>query len=144
MACCTKLLLFSRGDHRYDLRRIQNVWCQEHFSEGRMKLVAAWLAGVGALFLCHVPSARLKVKIAFTANPDAAPAFVAVEEVYFKRRILDVELVQIRLTSDIPGALLSDSVQVGGASATSLLQASEGGIDLVAVAGSSVTDSRTA
>jgi NitT/TauT family transport system substrate-binding protein len=109
-----------------------------------MKLVTAWLTCVLALCLCNAASAQTKIKIAFTANPDTAPAFVALEEGLFKKRNLDVELVQIRLTSDIPGALLSDSVQVGGASATSLLQASEGGIDLVAVAGSSVTDSRTA
>jgi NitT/TauT family transport system substrate-binding protein len=109
-----------------------------------MKRVAGWLTGCLALLLCNAATAQTKIQLAFTANPDTGPAFVAVEEGLFKKHNLDVELVQIRLTSDIPGALLSNSVQIGGASATSLLQASEGGIDLVAVAGSSVTDSRTA
>jgi NitT/TauT family transport system substrate-binding protein len=65
--------------------------------------------------------------------------FVAAEEGYFKRRNLDVELKFIPLNSTIPAALQSDSLQIGGPTPSVLLQAVDGGLDLVVLAGGGVT-----
>jgi NitT/TauT family transport system substrate-binding protein len=70
---------------------------------------------------------------------DFASVFVAAEEGYFKQRKLDVELKFIPLNSTIPAALQSDSLQIGGPTPSVLLQAVDGGLDLVVLAGGGVT-----
>ena len=71
----------------------------------------------------------------YTAVTDFASVFVAAEEGYFKKRGLDVELKFIPLNSTIPAALQSDSLQIGGPTPSVFLQAVDGGLDLVLVAG---------
>ena len=55
----------------------------------------------------------------------------------FEELGLDVEMVLISINSNIPAALLSDSIQIGGPTTSTFLSAVEGGLPLVAVAGSS-------
>src|SRR5260370_15954395 len=50
-------------------------------------------------------------------------------------------MVLIGINSNIPAAILSNSIQVGGPTSTVFLQAADGGLDLVAVAGASIMNS---
>ncbi|HMT65529.1 MAG TPA: ABC transporter substrate-binding protein, partial [Ottowia sp.] len=70
---------------------------------------------------------------------DFASVFVAAEEGYFKKRGLDVELKFIPINSTIPAAIQSDSLQIGGPTPSVFLQAVDGGLDHVVVAGGGVT-----
>ncbi len=63
---------------------------------------------------------------------------VAVDEGIFRKHGLDAEMVLIGINSNIPAAILSNSIQIGGPTSTVFLQAVDGGLDLVAVAGASV------
>jgi len=80
-----------------------------------------------------------KIVLGYTAVTDFASAFVAAEQGYFKKRGLDVEMKFIPLNSTIPAALQSDSLQVGGPTPSVFLQAVDGGLDLVVLAGAGVT-----
>jgi len=80
-----------------------------------------------------------KIVLGYTAVTDFASAFVAAEQGFFKKRNLDVELKFIPLNSTIPAALQSDSLQIGGPTPSVFLQAVDGGLDLVVLAGAGVT-----
>jgi NitT/TauT family transport system substrate-binding protein len=47
-------------------------------------------------------------------------------------------MVLIGINSNIPAAIVSNSIQIGGPTSTVFLQAADGGLDLVAVAGASI------
>ena len=72
------------------------------------------------LLACWAGSAwsQIKVVVGYTAVPDFAAAFIAKEQGVFAKRGLDVELKAITLTSNIPAALVSDSIQIGGTTPT--------------------------
>jgi NitT/TauT family transport system substrate-binding protein len=82
--------------------------------------------------------AQSKIQIGCTATSDCASAMVAVDEGIFKKHGLDAEMVLIGINSNIPAAILSNSIQIGGPTSTVFLQAVDGGLDLVAVTGASV------
>ena len=63
---------------------------------------------------------------------------VAIDEGIFKKLGLDVEMTLIGINSNIPAAILSNSIQIGGPTSTVFLQAVDGGLDLVAIAGASI------
>ena len=63
---------------------------------------------------------------------------VAIDEGIFKKHGLEVEMTPIGINSNIPAAILSNSIQIGGPTSTVFLQAADGGLDLVAIAGASV------
>ena len=94
---------------------------------------------VGNLSLPARAQATTKIVLGYTAVTDFASAFVAAEQGYFSKRKLDVELKFIPLNSTIPAALQSDSLQIGGPTPSVFLQAVDGGLDLVVVAGAGVT-----
>ncbi|SFV05537.1 ABC transporter substrate-binding protein [Pseudoduganella namucuonensis] len=85
-------------------------------------------------------AAQNKINLGYTAVTDFTAAFVAKEEGYFKKRGLDVDMQLLTITSAIPAALQSDSIQVGGTVPTVLLQAVDSGLDLVAFANASIND----
>ena len=95
------------------------------------------LAGLAAVTAAQ---AQTKIVIGYTAVPDFAAAFIAKERGFFAKRRLDVELQLITLTSNVPAAVLSGSVQIGGTTPPVLLQAVDGGLDLVALASGSTYD----
>jgi NitT/TauT family transport system substrate-binding protein len=99
------------------------------------KFLAAALAAILAAGPVH---AQTKVQIGCTATSDCASAMVAVDEGIFKKHGLDAEMVLIGINSNIPAAILSNSIQVGGPTSTVFLQAADGGLDLVALAGASM------
>lgn len=80
-----------------------------------------------------------KIVFGYTAVTDFASAFVAAEEGLFKKRGLDVELKFIPINSTIPAAIQSDSLQMGGPTPSVFLQAVDGGLDHVLVAGGGAT-----
>jgi NitT/TauT family transport system substrate-binding protein len=99
---------------------------------------ALWLAAAAG-----PAGAQTKIQIGCTATTDCAAAMIAVDDGIFKKHGLDAEMVLIGINSNIPAALLSNSVQIGGPTATVFLQAVDGGLDLVAVAGASIMSERT-
>lgn len=84
-------------------------------------------------------AAQTRVNIGCTATTDCASAAVALQEGIFKKNGLDVTMTLIGINSTIPAALLSNSLQIGGPTPPTFLQAVDGGLELVAVAGASAT-----
>lgn len=82
--------------------------------------------------------AQNKIQIGCTATSDCASAMLAVDEGIFRKHGIDAEMVLIGINSNIPAAILSNSIQIGGPTSTVFLQAADGGLDLVAVSGASV------
>ncbi|TXT35727.1 MAG: NitT/TauT family transport system substrate-binding protein [Comamonadaceae bacterium] len=97
---------------------------------------AATLAACAALPLRAQTSS--KISFGYTAVSDFASVFVAAEEGLFKKHGLDVELKFIPLSSAIPAAIQSDSLQIGGPTPTVFLQSVDGGLDHVVLAGGGV------
>jgi NitT/TauT family transport system substrate-binding protein len=91
-----------------------------------------------ALLATGPVQAQSKIQIGCTATSDCASAMVAVDEGIFKKHGLDAEMVLIGINSNIPAAILSNSIQIGGPTSTVFLQAADGGLDLVAVTGASI------
>jgi len=100
------------------------------------KFLAA--AAVAALLIAGPVQAQTKIQIGCTATSDCASAMVAVDEGIFKKHGLDAEMVLIGINSNIPAAILSNSIQIGGPTSTVFLQAADGGLEMVAVAGASM------
>ena len=98
-------------------------------------LAAAALAAVLAASPVH---AQGKILIGCTATTDCASAMVAVDQGIFKKHGLDAEMILIGINSNIPAAIVSNSIEIGGPTSTVFLQAADGGLDLVAVAGASI------
>jgi NitT/TauT family transport system substrate-binding protein len=95
-------------------------------------------AAVAAILAAGPVQAQTKIQIGCTATSDCASAMVAVDEGIFKKHGLDAEMVLIGINSNIPAAIVSNSIQIGGPTSTVFLQAADGGLDLVAVAGASI------
>jgi NitT/TauT family transport system substrate-binding protein len=76
-----------------------------------------------------------KITVGYATASDFLPAFIAKEKGCFAKRDLDVTLTRIPIVSNIPPALVAGSLQIGMSTATVLLQAVDGGIDLNVVAG---------
>jgi NitT/TauT family transport system substrate-binding protein len=104
----------------------------------RIALFAATAAF--ALAVSPADADPIKLKIACTATSDCASAMVAKDEGIFAKHGLDVDVTLIGINTNIPPAIVSDSIQIGGPTATVFLQAVDGGLDLVAVEGASVMD----
>jgi NitT/TauT family transport system substrate-binding protein len=104
--------------------------------ETAVKTIYATLAI--SLALAGSAAAQTKIQIGCTATSDCASAMVAVDEGIFKKYGLEAEMTPIGINSNIPAAILSNSIQIGGPTSTVFLQAVDGGLDLVAIAGASV------
>ena len=111
-----------------------------------MNSVRGWLAAL-IMALTVVPAAHAATKIVFlyTAVPSYIGSFVAKDEGLFEKYGLDVELIMAATCSIIPAAMVAGSAQVGAPTPTVLLQANDGGLDLVYFAGCGVypTQSKT-
>jgi NitT/TauT family transport system substrate-binding protein len=98
-------------------------------------------AGALALAALTMPAlAQTKITIGCTATSDCASAMVAVDQGLFAKHGLDAKMILIGINSNIPAAILSDSVEIGGPTESVFLQAVDGGLDLVAVDGASRMD----
>lgn len=101
-----------------------------------MKNLAFALTG-GLLLALSTPAMAEKIRIGCTSSADCGTAMIAVDNGIFERLGLDVEMTRIALNSNIPPALLSNSLEIGGPTSSVFLQAVDGGLDLVAIAGAS-------
>jgi NitT/TauT family transport system substrate-binding protein len=95
-------------------------------------------AALAAFALSSQAQAQTKLQIGCTATTDCASAMIAVDEGIFAKHGLAAEMIPIGINSNIPAAILSNSIQIGGPTSTVFLQAVDGGLDLVAVAGATV------
>jgi len=104
-----------------------------------------FFAAAAALAFAAVPAHAdtFKLKIACTATSDCASAMVARDEGIFARHGLDADVTLIGINTNIPPAIVSDSIQIGGPTPSVFLQAVDGGLDLVAIEGASVMDPST-
>lgn len=106
----------------------------------RRTLTIAALAAPAAIWGGSAESqTRTRVRMAHTASSDWSTIFVAREEGLFERRNIDADFVLVPVSSAVPAAIQSGSVQIGGATPPNFLQAVENGLDLVAIAGASVS-----
>ena len=96
-----------------------------------------------ALLLAGSARAADTITLSCTATTDCASAFAAAQQGFFAKHGLAVTITPIALNSNIPAALLSDSIQIGGPTPSVFLQAVDGGLDLVALASASVTNRST-
>ncbi len=104
------------------------------------------LAGLAvAALLLAAPPARATddITLSCTATTDCASAFAAANRGFFAKHGLSVKITPIALNSNIPAALMSDSIQIGGPTPSVFLQAVDGGLDLVVLATASVTNHAT-
>jgi len=101
-------------------------------------VMSAALGSVLAALALTSAARAEKIQIGCTATSDCASAMVAVDEGLFKKHGLDAEMVLIGINSNIPAAILSNSIQIGGPTSTVFLQAADGGLDLVAISGASI------
>lgn len=102
-----------------------------------IKNAAFALAGLVSLAFASPASAQT-IRVGCTSTGDCGAAMVAIDQGIFERLGLDVEMIRIALNSNIPPALLSNSIEIGGPTSSVFLQAADGGLDLVALAGASV------
>ena len=84
--------------------------------------------------------AATKIVFGYTAVTEYASAFIAKDEGFFAAHGLDVDFVQMQLNSTEPAALVGDSLQLAVPTPSILLQANDGGLDLVILGNCSVSD----
>ncbi len=97
-----------------------------------------------ALIATPAAAGSTKIKIACTATSDCASAMIATYDGVFAKHGLDAELTLIGINTNIPPAIASGSIDIGGPTSPVFLQAVDGGLDLVAISGASMGDSTTA
>src|SRR5690349_10413927 len=90
---------------------------------------------LGAAMLLIAPSsiasAQTKLTVGYTSLSGVAPIFVAKEQGMFDKRGLNVELLAMRGGNVLVPSLVANSVQIATLTAPSLVQAVDGGIELV-------------
>ena len=86
----------------------------------------------------HARAGEPVVVVTTTAAP-GAPIMVGVAEGLFTRHGVAVKPQLIQLMPNMPATLVSGSAQIGLMAMSTLLQAVDGGLDLVAIAGGAVT-----
>jgi NitT/TauT family transport system substrate-binding protein len=97
------------------------------------RLFGAVCALVG--FVTAASAADLqKISVGYVPVADFAPLFVAKDKGYFEQHGLDVTLTKILLASNVPGALVAGSLDIGMGTPPMLLVTDEGGLDFQAIA----------
>jgi NitT/TauT family transport system substrate-binding protein len=80
-------------------------------------------------------AANVKVNIGYATAADYMPAFVSKENGCFAANGIDAQTTRIPVTTNMPAAIISDTLQIGAQTATLFLPAVENGLELVAIAG---------
>lgn len=93
-----------------------------------------------ALGLAAGAQADEAIRLAIQPLGENAPSFVAYEQGFFAARGLDVELVEVPFATSVMQGLMSGSIELGSPSVVTLAQAVDAGLEIVAVAGMSVTN----
>jgi NitT/TauT family transport system substrate-binding protein len=76
-----------------------------------------------------------KIAIGYPPATDFLAAYVAKEQGIFAKHNIDATTVKIPVVNNIPSAVISGSIQIGMTTIPTLLQADDGGLNLVLVAG---------
>lgn len=85
----------------------------------------------------------IPIKVGYTNTTSVSGLFIATSEGMFARRGLDVSLLLLSLNSNIPSALIGGSVQIGSATPSVMLQAVDGGLDIVAICGAAAINTHS-
>lgn len=97
------------------------------------------LIGLGTLLLAGLASPALsepaKITIGFPPATDFLAAYVAKEQNFFANHNIDATMLRIPAVNNIPSAIVSGSVQIGMSTVPTLLQAVDGGLNMVLIAG---------
>ncbi len=104
----------------------------------KRKLLALAVVALFAMATATPAAAQKKIKMLYTAVNGFASAYLAEDAGFFQKHGIDVEFVQTQSSGNHPAALISGSVQVGGPTMTTVLQANDAGLDLVVFAGGAV------
>ena len=97
-----------------------------------MKRLATLLVLLAALSPAR---AATPLSILYTTAPSFLGAYVGFDQGIFARHGLEVKLTASAVSGNIPTALVGGSAQIGGIQTILLIQANDGGLDLVTVAG---------
>ena len=103
----------------------------------RVTMILAGLA-LGLVASAAPAGAQTKIKMTYTAVSGFAAGYVAQEQGFFQKHGVDVQFIQTNISGNIPAVIESGSVDVGGPTMPSVLQANDAGLDLVVFAGGAV------
>lgn len=103
-----------------------------------MARFARLLFAIAAFALAFQAGAQTKLTLGYTGANAFMAAFVAKDQGYFAKRGLDVTLQLVPVGSTLPGALASNSLQVGTLTPPVFLLANEGGVEIQIVAGATL------
>jgi len=80
------------------------------------KIIATFAIGMALAGTAPAGSAlaQAKIQVGCTATSDCGSAMVAIDEGIFRKHGLEVEMTPIGINSNIPAAILSNSIQIGG------------------------------
>jgi NitT/TauT family transport system substrate-binding protein len=88
--------------------------------------------------LAGTASAQTKITMMYSAVNGFASSYVAQEQGFFRKRGFEVDLQLTNNSANVPAALVSNSVQVGGTTIPTIIQAIDAGLDLVLFAAGGV------
>jgi NitT/TauT family transport system substrate-binding protein len=88
--------------------------------------------------LAGTASAQTRITMMYSAVNGFASSYVAQEQGFFKKRGFEVDLQLTNNSANVPAALISNSVQVGGTTIPTIIQAIDAGLDLVLFAAGGV------
>ncbi|MFM9967137.1 MAG: ABC transporter substrate-binding protein, partial [Burkholderiales bacterium] len=103
----------------------------------KAKLATLVLGAAAALAMSSGAIAQMKINVGYVQTADSMPMRIAKERGFFDKYKLDVTLTPIALASNIPAAIMANSVQIGMGTVPMLLQTNEAGLGLIAVGGMS-------
>ena len=103
----------------------------------RMRTMLAGLL-MALLSIAAPAGAQTKLKMTYTAVSGFAAGYVAEQQSFFQKHGVDVEFVQTNISGNIPAVIESGSVEIGGPTLPSVLQANDAGLDLVVFGGGAV------
>jgi NitT/TauT family transport system substrate-binding protein len=97
--------------------------------------MAAAALSLGLAAASPAEAAPTKITLAWAGANGQLAALVAKDKGFFDKRDLDVTLRRIQTSTMVPAGLVSGDFQIGLGTVPLLLQANEGGLDLVVAAG---------
>jgi len=100
--------------------------------------ICTTMALVATLAAAGAAQAATALTIGFTPVTGNLAAYVATDEGFFAKQGVDAKMIEIPIGTDIPAALVSDSIQIGAPTPTVVLQANDAGLDLVMLTATSV------
>jgi NitT/TauT family transport system substrate-binding protein len=104
-----------------------------------MKLLKALLVAAAMLCATDAGAQQLtKIKVAYISLSSSVAILMAKDKGIFEKHGLEVEPVLMRSAVDVIPSLVSDSLQIGMLPDSSLVQAADSGIDVVAITGNSM------